>query len=114
MTTISSFINRLKKIGIEVELVGNFPWVYLDKVNGIKVKGTYLAEHGFTAFFIPVRAYRPTTITDITIVFNKIRETIAEEDSGKSDSCYCDEDQGGGYTYSDEHGSCDFCLNKDD
>ena len=23
--------------------------------------------------------------------------------------CYCEEDQGGGYTYSDEHGDCDNC-----
>ncbi len=26
-----------------------------------------------------------------------------------SDGCYCDEDQGAGYTYSDEHGDCDEC-----
>lgn len=24
--------------------------------------------------------------------------------------CYCAEDQGGGYTFDDEYGSCDFCL----
>lgn len=24
--------------------------------------------------------------------------------------CYCDEDQGSGYTYSDEYGPCEFCL----
>jgi hypothetical protein len=27
--------------------------------------------------------------------------------------CYCDEDQGAGYTYSDEHGDCDVCLSKE-
>lgn len=25
------------------------------------------------------------------------------------EECYCDEDQGGGYTYSDEYGPCAFC-----
>ena len=25
------------------------------------------------------------------------------------DECYCDEDQGAGYTYSDEHGDCEVC-----
>ena len=25
------------------------------------------------------------------------------------DDCYCDEDQGAGYTYNDEHGDCDNC-----
>lgn len=24
--------------------------------------------------------------------------------------CYCNEDQGSGYTYSDEYGGCPFCL----
>ena len=28
----------------------------------------------------------------------------------KPEGCYCDEDQGAGYTYSDEHGDCDVCL----
>jgi hypothetical protein len=25
------------------------------------------------------------------------------------DGCYCNEDQGAGYTYQDEHGDCVFC-----
>lgn len=33
-------------------------------------------------------------------------------DSGDShnNDCYCEEDQGNGYTFSDEYGECDFCL----
>lgn len=67
---IESFVLRLKRIGIEVELLGNYPWVYLTKVNGIKVQGKYLSDYGFTAFF------RGSTdkITDTKIVFDKIRE----------------------------------------
>lgn len=26
--------------------------------------------------------------------------------------CYCQEDQGGGYTYDDEYGKCAFCLDE--
>lgn len=26
------------------------------------------------------------------------------------DECYCNEDQGAGYTYDDEHGPCGYCL----
>ena len=26
------------------------------------------------------------------------------------EDCYCNEDQGAGYTYQDEHGYCDYCL----
>lgn len=76
MTTIKSFVNRLAKIGIKVELVGNFPWVYLDKVNGKKVKGSFRGNHGFTAFFSAVRRGEPDKITSIPDVFKKIRETL--------------------------------------
>ena len=31
---ITRFVERLKKIGIEVKLVGNFPWVYIDEICG--------------------------------------------------------------------------------
>jgi len=29
-----------------------------------------------------------------------------------SDDCYCDEDEGAGYSYSDEYGDCDECKNE--
>lgn len=45
------FSNRLKKIGIETELVANYPWIYLRSVNGVKVTEIFAAKHGFTAFF---------------------------------------------------------------
>jgi hypothetical protein len=79
MTTIKSFINRLRKIGVEVELFGNYPWVYLDKVNGKKVRGTFQGEHGFTAFFLPSNPGEKETITSIPVIFNKIRETLKEK-----------------------------------
>lgn len=28
------------------------------------------------------------------------------------DQCYCSEDQGSGYTYSDEYGDCAFCSDE--
>jgi hypothetical protein len=76
MTTIQSFVSRLAKIGIKVELVGNVPWIYLDKVNGKKVEGKLMANHGFTVFFESVRADGHTKITDISAIFKKIRETL--------------------------------------
>ena len=48
---IDTFYSRLKKIGIEIELGGNFPWIYLDKINNVRVTETFQARHGFTAFF---------------------------------------------------------------
>ena len=76
MTTIDSFIKRLDHIGIDVELIANYPWIYLNKVNGIRVKGTLKAEHGFTVFFKAIRQGDPDVITDIPLIFSKIRETL--------------------------------------
>lgn len=76
MTTIPSFINRLAKIGIVVELTGNFPWVYLYKVNGEIVKELYLGNHGFTVFWKATKKGQKDELTDIPIIFNKIREML--------------------------------------
>lgn len=73
MNNLEIFVKRLKRIGIEVTFIGNFPWVYLDTVNGKKVKGTYQGNHGFTAFWSTHKLFM---ITDIDIVFDKIRETL--------------------------------------
>ena len=49
MNELEIFINRLKKIGIELELMGNVPWIYLSKVNGNRVQPEdYNANHGYT------------------------------------------------------------------
>lgn len=40
--------NRLSKIGIEIELVGNIPWIYLTKVNDNVIdESDFTANHGF-------------------------------------------------------------------
>jgi hypothetical protein len=47
---------RLSRIGIEIELVGNIPWIYLEKVNGIRVRPEdFTANHGFNIAWYPVR-----------------------------------------------------------
>ena len=76
MTTITSFVERLAKIGIIVKLSGNFPWVYMDEVNGKRVKEKYLGNHGFTVFFQAIKKGQVDKMNDITIIFNKIREML--------------------------------------
>ncbi len=71
---IENFVRRLRKIGIRVELTGNYPWVYLDAVNGNPVRDKFKADHGYTAFFIPVRADLPIQFSDIKHVFNTVRK----------------------------------------
>ena len=72
---ITVFVERLKKIGIEVKLVGNYPWVYIDEICGIKVKERFEGNHGFTLIFLPVRNDSPPSeFTDITEIFKLIRK----------------------------------------
>lgn len=74
MEKITSFVKRLKKIGIEVELVGNYPWIYLGKVNGVRVTERFLGNHGFTIAFYPIRAGQELEFTDITEIFKILRK----------------------------------------
>lgn len=68
------FVERLKKIGIIIELVGNYPWIYLDKVNGNKVKEKFEGNHGFTIGFLPIRPDKPFHFTDLKYIFEIIRK----------------------------------------
>ena len=73
------FVKRLKKIGIDVKLAGNFPWIYLDKICGMKVSETFQANHGFTVMFLPGRNDSPVSnFTDITEIFKLIRKYVRE------------------------------------
>ncbi|WNO47194.1 hypothetical protein [Vibrio phage vB_VibM_10AMN] len=71
------FSNRLKKLGIETELVANYPWVYLRSINGIRVTETFAGEHGFTAFFDGCRGCK---FSDRKEVFELIRDYVRHEE----------------------------------
>ena len=48
MNPLFTLKDRLSRIGIEIELFGNYPWIYLDSVNGNRVrKEDFTANHGF-------------------------------------------------------------------
>ena len=74
MQKITSFVERLKKIGIEVELWSNYPWIYLDKVNGVSVEEVFRGNHGFTIAFHPIRPGQELQFTDITEIFKILRK----------------------------------------
>jgi hypothetical protein len=76
---LTPFIERLKKIGIEVELVGNYPWIYIDKINGKRVTERFEGNHGFTIAFLPVRNDQEMEFTDITEIFKLIRKYVKED-----------------------------------
>lgn len=79
MNQIEIFHKRMKRIGIDVTFIGNYPWIYLDTVNGKKVKGKFQGNHGFTAFWSGVRTGSTPRMSDIGIVFKKIRETLNQQ-----------------------------------
>ncbi len=66
---------RLEKLAIKLECIGNYPWIYLDKVNGNKVKEKFLGDHGFTIAFLPIkRENKFLVLTDTAEIFKIIRK----------------------------------------
>jgi hypothetical protein len=76
---IRKFVERLRKIGIDVEISGNFPWIYIDEINGKKVTEKFMGNHGFTIIFLPSRNDSPPSeFTDIKEIFKLIRKYLNE------------------------------------
>lgn len=68
------FIQRLKRLGINISIVGNYPWLYIDIINGKKVIEKFEANHGFTIAFLPIRKDQELKFTDIGEIFKLIRK----------------------------------------
>jgi hypothetical protein len=53
---LSTLRERLQRIGIELEFVGNYPWIYLERVNGIRIRQEdFTANHGFNIAWFGIR-----------------------------------------------------------
>ena len=76
MDKLTVFVDRLKRIGIDVELMGNYPWIYLDTINGEKVTERFMGNWGFTIAFLPIRVGKEIEFTDISEIFQLIRKYI--------------------------------------
>lgn len=70
------FQRRLRNIGVNVQFIGNVPWIYLRWVNGKPVNDNYKGNHGFTAFWYPARKGEKVKFTDRKKVFAKVREML--------------------------------------
>ena len=64
----------MTKLGIECEFVGNFPWIYLDKINGKRVTERFCGNHGFTIAFLPIREGQKMNLTDIGEIMKVVRK----------------------------------------
>ena len=76
LVKLDVFINRMKKLNIDIELMGNYPWIYIYKINGntIKREDYFYGEHGFTIGFLPIRPDFEFRFIDITKIFELIRK----------------------------------------
>jgi hypothetical protein len=73
---LAIFRNRMKKLNIDIELMGNYPWIYIYKINGktIQREDYYEGNHGFTIGFLPIRPDQDFHFTDITKIFELVRK----------------------------------------
>ena len=71
---LTIFKNRLSKIGIEIKLVSNYPWIYLVEVNGNVVEEKRESEHNFTIGFLPIKKDMGISFLDWSETFDVIRK----------------------------------------
>jgi hypothetical protein len=76
MNELEVFIKRLKKIGINIEIITNYPWIYIYKINEKTVKEKFMANHGFTVAFMPIHKEQKLELTDISEIFKLIKKYL--------------------------------------
>jgi hypothetical protein len=78
MNEVVKFRERLKKIGYEIELQSNVPWIYLYSVNGNKIKEEdwINSNHGYCLAWHPLYPNDDIKINqhDIKLTFELIRK----------------------------------------
>ena len=65
---------RLERIGVYAEFTANYPWIYLNSVNGQPVTEKFLANHGFTAAFL--NSQGELSFPDLRSLFSEIRKYV--------------------------------------
>lgn len=76
---LTVFVDRMKRIGIDIKLAGNYPWIYINSINGKRVTETFEANHGFTIAFLPIKNDKEIEFTDITEIFKLVRKYVTED-----------------------------------
>ena len=68
---IDRLVIRLKKLGIDVMFSMNYPWIYLETVNGMRVKEKRFSNHGFT---VATHGTDGLNFLDLKLMFQLIRQ----------------------------------------
>jgi hypothetical protein len=76
MEKLKVFRERLIKLGITITMYSNYPWIYIDTINGNRIKHEdyFMGNHGFTVAFHPIKPGQELEFTDITKIFELIRK----------------------------------------
>lgn len=74
MDKLTAFIYRTRKLGVDILLEGNFPWIYIVYINGKKVTEKFQSNHGFCIAYLPIRKNQDINFTDLSKVFKLIRK----------------------------------------
>lgn len=76
LSKLETFRKRMQKLGIELQMSSNYPWIYIDSVNGNRIQREdyFEGNHGFTVGFHPIRVDQSFDFTDITEIFKLIRK----------------------------------------
>lgn len=69
---LQKLYRRLKTIGITINCIANYPWIYLTSVNGNAVKEKFMAQHGFTIATLSFSGHKE--LTDTKKIFEIIRK----------------------------------------
>jgi hypothetical protein len=74
---LETFLLRTEKLGISIDIMYNFPWVYITRINGklIHPDDYYQSRHGFTLGYQPIRIEEEIfKFSNITQIFKLIRK----------------------------------------
>jgi hypothetical protein len=74
MGNLTKLKNRLDKIGVDITLTSNYPWIYLSEVNGKKVTERFQSEHGFTIGYASIREDTEMKFADTKELFKVLRK----------------------------------------
>ncbi len=64
---------RLEKINIDIVFSSNYPWIYIDSINGLTVMERHLANHGFTIAFLSNKVEDTINYPNLREAFKLIR-----------------------------------------
>ena len=72
---LATLVRRLAKLKIKIECLGNYPFIYINKVNGKQVVELYSSEYGFVVAMNHWRT-NDVVISDLKEVFKTIRKYL--------------------------------------